>query len=170
MKSILQQSHLYLTQEFARLNGLINRKKVILKNAVDERLWTVDLKKYRNSCYLIGRGWKDFCVSNGLKKGDCFKLEVIDKGEKPIVNFYLQKKKKKKNELSNFHSHKLRRFEIGFHPMIHGRLSDGRTKLSSNISLDKFPPSRNPTSFATISALSCTCEASCGFVQSLLTN
>ncbi|KAI3512320.1 hypothetical protein L1887_19635 [Cichorium endivia] len=53
MKSILQQSHLYLTQEFARLNGLINKKQVILKNTEDERLWTVDLKKYKNSLLSI---------------------------------------------------------------------------------------------------------------------
>lgn len=54
--------------------------------------------------------------------------------------------------------------------MIHGLLSEGTTKLSSNISLDMLPPSQNPTSFATISALSWICLGSWGFVQSLFTN
>lgn len=61
-----------------------------------------------------------------------------------------------------------RRFEIGFHPILHGLLF-GSAKLSSNISFDIFPPSQNPTSFATISALSCICLGSWGSVQSLLT-
>lgn len=52
--------------------------------------------------------------------------------------------------------HKLRKFVMGFQPINHGLLSDGSTKFSSNISFDMFPPVRNPTSFATISALSCT--------------
>lgn len=73
-----------------RLNGLLNKKKVILKNTEDERLWWVDLKKYKNmTCYIMGQGWKDCRVANGLKEGDCFKLQVVDKGEMPIANFYL---------------------------------------------------------------------------------
>lgn len=67
-------------------------------------------------------------------------------------------------------SHKCKRFEIGFHPIIHGLLSIGDAKLSSNISFDMFPPSQKPTSFATISALSCTWLASWGFVHNLFTN
>lgn len=68
-------------------------------------------------------------------------------------------------------SHKWRRFEIWLdQPIIHGLLSDGSTKFSSNISLDIFPVSRKPTRFATTSALSCTCLASCGFVHSLFMN
>lgn len=59
---------------------------------------------------------------------------------------------------------------MGFHPIIHGLLSDGSTKFNSNISFDKFPPSRKPTSFATISALSCTWSESWGLVHSLLMN
>lgn len=66
-------------------------------------------------------------------------------------------------------SHKLRRFEIGFHP-IHGLLSDGSAKLSSNISFDMLPLSQKPTSFATISALSWICLPSWGSIQSLFTN
>ncbi|CAH1442323.1 unnamed protein product [Lactuca virosa] len=90
LKSKLHQ--LYLPQDFVRLNGLLNKKKVILKNTEDERLWWVDLKKYKNmTCYIMGQGWKDFRVANGLKEGDCFKLSVVD-GDNPIVSFYLQKK------------------------------------------------------------------------------
>ncbi|CAI9277427.1 unnamed protein product [Lactuca saligna] len=45
----LQKPYLYLPQEFVTFNGLINKKIMILKNAEDERLWTVELRNYRGA-------------------------------------------------------------------------------------------------------------------------
>ncbi|CAI9267776.1 unnamed protein product [Lactuca saligna] len=89
----IRQSILYLPSRFAKSNGLINHKRMTLKNAEDERSWIVDLKNQKNSnfYYIGGAGWKDFRVAYGLKKGDHYKFEVVYKGEKPIGNFYIKK-------------------------------------------------------------------------------
>lgn len=66
--------------------------------------------------------------------------------------------------------HRCRRFDIKFQP-IHGFLSEWETKLSSNISLETCSPdSQNPTSFATISALSLICSMLWGSVHNLFTS
>ncbi|CAI9267778.1 unnamed protein product [Lactuca saligna] len=85
----IRRSHLYLPLKFARLNGLINKKQMILKNVEDGRTWSLEIQNHKKKFYYIGQGWKDFRVANGLKEGDCFKLQVVDKGEMPIANFYL---------------------------------------------------------------------------------
>nr|KAJ0217685.1 hypothetical protein LSAT_V11C300145810 [Lactuca sativa] len=82
----VRKSYLYLPQEFVTFNGLMNKKIMILKNAEDERLWTVELRNNKRGYYIA---WKKFPVANGLKEGDCFKIEVVDNGKKPIVNFNL---------------------------------------------------------------------------------
>nr|ADX86900.1 auxin response factor [Helianthus annuus] len=66
---------MYLPSKLARTNGLLNKEEMILKND-DEMSWTMGIKRERNSCY-IGRGWKDFCAANGLKKGERIKLELV---------------------------------------------------------------------------------------------
>ncbi|KAJ0613360.1 putative transcription factor B3-Domain family [Helianthus annuus] len=76
---------MYLPSKLARTNGLLNKEEMILKND-DEMSWTMGIKRERNSCY-IGRGWKDFCAANGLKKGERIKLELVSKGEIPVVKF-----------------------------------------------------------------------------------
>ncbi|XP_023731546.2 B3 domain-containing protein REM10 isoform X1 [Lactuca sativa] len=85
----IRRSRLYLPLKFARLNGLINKKQMILKNFEDGRTWSLEIQNHKKKFYYIGQGWKDFQVANGLKEGDCFKLQVVDKGEMPIANFYL---------------------------------------------------------------------------------
>ncbi|KAL4560227.1 hypothetical protein LXL04_032377 [Taraxacum kok-saghyz] len=90
--SSIKQSKLYLPLKFAKSNGLITNKKMVLKNVEDRsRSWTVELKNHKNKFYYIGRGWKDFSVAYGLKEGDHFKFELVNKGEKLIVNFHFQK-------------------------------------------------------------------------------
>ncbi|KAL4560232.1 hypothetical protein LXL04_032382 [Taraxacum kok-saghyz] len=84
----IQHSALYLPREFARWNGLLDKEKIILKNAEDQS-WTVEVRNGKSSYYMAG-GWNEFRVANGLKEGDCFKMEVVDKGEVPILNFYLE--------------------------------------------------------------------------------
>ncbi|CAH1442290.1 unnamed protein product [Lactuca virosa] len=81
-------SHLYLPLQFARLSGLINKKQILLKNVEDGRSWSLKIHNHKKNFY-IGQGWKDFQVANGLKEGDCFKLQVVYNGEMPIANFYL---------------------------------------------------------------------------------
>ena len=65
---------------------------MVLKNVEDRsRSWPVELNNYKNKYYYIGRGWNDFRVKYGLKEGDHFKIKLVNKGEKPIVNFHFQK-------------------------------------------------------------------------------
>ncbi|KAL7617063.1 B3 domain-containing protein REM17 [Lactuca sativa] len=87
----IRKSVLFLPIKFAKSNGLMNPRKMTLKNVEDERSWTVELENYKNRYYYIGQGWKDFRVANGLKKGDRFKFELVNNGENPIVNFYFEK-------------------------------------------------------------------------------
>ncbi|KVH99808.1 B3 DNA binding domain-containing protein [Cynara cardunculus var. scolymus] len=83
---------LHLPIEFAKKNGLLCSGEMILRNGEDERLCIVELKNHKNKYIYIGRGWKDFCVANGLKEGDCFKFEIVDNiDEKLVVNFYVLK-------------------------------------------------------------------------------
>ncbi|KAL7617060.1 B3 domain-containing protein REM10 [Lactuca sativa] len=81
----IKQSILYLPKKFAKSNGLMNHNKMTLRNVEDERSWTVEFKNHKNTYYYIGRGWKDFRVANGLKEGDRFKFELVNKGENPIT-------------------------------------------------------------------------------------
>ncbi|KAJ9559380.1 hypothetical protein OSB04_013994 [Centaurea solstitialis] len=79
-------SILYLPMEFSKKNGLFYNGEIILNNGKDDRSWIVELKNHKDKYCYIGRGWKDFCVANGLEEGDRFKLQIIDSiGEKPIT-------------------------------------------------------------------------------------
>ncbi|KAI3696623.1 hypothetical protein L6452_29055 [Arctium lappa] len=87
-------SILYLPNKFAKKNGLFKDGEIILRNGKDERswIWIVELKNQKNKYCYIGRGWKDFCVVNGLKERDCYKFQIVDKiGENLVVNFYALK-------------------------------------------------------------------------------
>ncbi|KAJ9554175.1 hypothetical protein OSB04_018220 [Centaurea solstitialis] len=90
--SSMRKSILYLPIAFVNTNGLCNVKEMILRNGKDERSWIVEFKNYMNKYFYIGRGWNDFRVANGLKKGDHFKLEIVDNiEEKLVMNFYVLK-------------------------------------------------------------------------------
>lgn len=73
--------------EFARSNGLRGRCCEITMRDEYGRSWTCKLGSGLRNVYLTS-GIREFFKGNGLKEEDAFMLEVIENGEKPILNFY----------------------------------------------------------------------------------
>uniref|UniRef100_A0A0E0KP85 TF-B3 domain-containing protein n=1 Tax=Oryza punctata TaxID=4537 RepID=A0A0E0KP85_ORYPU len=42
------------------------------------RSWEVAGRRYKDACYLLGRGWRRFCEDNGLKVGDVCVFTVVE--------------------------------------------------------------------------------------------
>ncbi|XP_076913698.1 B3 domain-containing protein REM10-like [Bidens hawaiensis] len=78
------RNRLYIPKKFALANGLSNGE-MILKYAENDGSWKVKLANHSGMFYYIQAGLKEFCVANGLKKGDRLKFELTRSGEKPTV-------------------------------------------------------------------------------------
>ncbi|MCD7446389.1 hypothetical protein HAX54_005997 [Datura stramonium] len=78
---------LYLPMAFAKLNGLLNRRELIL---VDEkrRTWSVWLGRIDKNHFGIKRGWRQFIKANGVEVGDTYKFELTNNGTIPVVHFH----------------------------------------------------------------------------------
>ncbi|KAJ9555148.1 hypothetical protein OSB04_009762, partial [Centaurea solstitialis] len=85
MTSATSKHKLYLPKAFAVLHGLI-KGKMILKDVENEGSWTVKVCNYLGKSFYVGHGWHEYCIANGLKKGDNFQFELIQKGTKPVAN------------------------------------------------------------------------------------
>ncbi|XP_059658290.1 B3 domain-containing protein REM10-like [Cornus florida] len=82
-------SMLYIPMDFAKQNGLINRScEMILRS--QQRSWKVSLQSKKNdgTHVYLRRGWRDFCIENGLKEGDTFRFELSKNGKVPIMYFH----------------------------------------------------------------------------------
>ncbi|PHT98870.1 hypothetical protein BC332_32198 [Capsicum chinense] len=78
---------LYLPMAFAKSNGFLNKRELIL---VDEkqRLWSVCLGRIGNTHFGIKRGWPQFRLANGVQVGDTYKFELTNNDTVPIVHFH----------------------------------------------------------------------------------
>ncbi|KAK4374088.1 hypothetical protein RND71_004765 [Anisodus tanguticus] len=83
----ISRTEFSLPLDFAKSNGLINRKcEMILKDEA-QRCWSVWLGRIGNGVGII-RGWTKFRAENGLQVGDAYKFELIKNGEIPIAHFH----------------------------------------------------------------------------------
>ncbi|CAN4075777.1 unnamed protein product [Withania somnifera] len=82
----LSRNFLWLPKEFARGNGLVNKKCDLVIRDERQRSWNLRLDNSRYRVY-IAKGWSKFCVDNDLKEGDCITFEVVTNGEKSIWKF-----------------------------------------------------------------------------------
>ncbi|XP_076953002.1 B3 domain-containing protein REM10-like [Bidens hawaiensis] len=78
------RNRLYIPKKFALANGLSNGE-MILKYAEHDGSWKVKFANHLGVYYYIQPGLKEFCVANGLKKGDRLKFELTRNGEKPTA-------------------------------------------------------------------------------------
>ncbi|KAK1429639.1 hypothetical protein QVD17_11853 [Tagetes erecta] len=78
--------HMYIPKKFAVENGL-DSGELILKNVENEGSWTVDMRNR----YGLEKGLKEFCIANGLEKGDAVKFELIQIPRKPVAILSSQK-------------------------------------------------------------------------------
>uniref|UniRef100_A0A1U7XRW5 B3 domain-containing protein REM14-like n=1 Tax=Nicotiana sylvestris TaxID=4096 RepID=A0A1U7XRW5_NICSY len=76
----------HVPKQFARENGLSNRKCTILIRD-EQRSWEFSLYSCGRSTF-IGGGWHEFCAANLLKEGYRVMFEILAKAEKPILKFY----------------------------------------------------------------------------------
>ncbi|KAM3285602.1 putative B3 domain-containing protein REM15 isoform X1 [Capsicum chacoense] len=83
----LTRNYLYLPKRFAQANGLIDKKCGLVIRDERHRSWDLRLGTNNAGLY-IREGWREFCVDNDLKAGDCIKFEVVTNGEKPILKFH----------------------------------------------------------------------------------
>ncbi|CAN4077178.1 unnamed protein product [Withania somnifera] len=81
----LSKCFLHVPNPFARLHGLSNRKCTIMIRD-EQRSWEFSLNSSGRQTYIGGR-WRDFCVANCLKEGDCLMFEIVANREKPILKF-----------------------------------------------------------------------------------
>ncbi|XP_070047909.1 B3 domain-containing protein REM10-like isoform X2 [Nicotiana tabacum] len=82
----IKKSVLYFPLDFAKSNGLINRKcEMILKDEA-QRSWSVWLGRDAHHFGII-RGWTKFRAANCLQVGDVYKFELITNAKIPIAYF-----------------------------------------------------------------------------------
>ncbi|XP_047268650.1 B3 domain-containing protein REM10-like [Capsicum annuum] len=81
---------LRLPRQFARANGLMNKKLGVIIRDERQRSWNLRLATYGLNVHIYN-GWDEFCVVNNLKEGDYMTFEVVANGEKPIWKFRLIK-------------------------------------------------------------------------------
>ncbi|KAM3362854.1 hypothetical protein P3S68_017708 [Capsicum galapagoense] len=75
-----------LPSQFARANGLMNKKLGVIIRDERQRSWNLRLATYGLNVHVYN-GWDDFCVVNNLKEGDYMTFEVVSDGGKPIWKF-----------------------------------------------------------------------------------
>ncbi|CAI0376368.1 unnamed protein product [Linum tenue] len=83
----LKRGRLHLPGYFAKMNGLnvTNTEAVVLNE--EGRSWPVRINCYRKPYFTayIMRGWRVFQMENELKLGDTFSLELVQGGQKPVL-------------------------------------------------------------------------------------
>ncbi|OIT02263.1 PREDICTED: B3 domain-containing protein REM10-like [Nicotiana attenuata] len=82
-----KKSVLYFPLDFAKSNGLMNRKCEMILKDEEQRSWTVWLGRDSHHFGIIN-GWSKFRTANGLQVGDTFKFELIKNEEIPIAHLH----------------------------------------------------------------------------------
>ncbi|XP_059305768.1 B3 domain-containing protein REM8-like isoform X7 [Lycium ferocissimum] len=86
-QQFLTNGYLRIPSEFARANGLINKKCDLIIRDEKRRSWNFKLYTSRSQVYIGGR-WGKFYAANGIKVGDQIMFEVVTNGEQPIWKFH----------------------------------------------------------------------------------
>ncbi|XP_066347382.1 putative B3 domain-containing protein Os04g0346900 [Miscanthus floridulus] len=69
---------LTLSKKFCNSIGFRITCTITLKTEIDStKSWQVRGAAYKDSCYIIGEGWKSFCQDNRLKTGDLCTFNII---------------------------------------------------------------------------------------------
>ncbi|KAM7486195.1 hypothetical protein LguiA_002204 [Lonicera macranthoides] len=77
---------MYIPMEFARTNGLTNRKCEMIMKDEKGRSWPMRLR-HNGSHVSVSKGFHQFHTANGLKEGDSFIIQLLQNGNKPLMNF-----------------------------------------------------------------------------------
>ncbi|KAF8388726.1 hypothetical protein HHK36_025406 [Tetracentron sinense] len=87
---ILKKGRLNIPRGFARRNGLTSKCCTMTIRDQKGRSWPVILRhKKSDGQVYIGRGWRQFSLANGLKKGDvCTFQLILGRKEKHLMVFY----------------------------------------------------------------------------------
>ncbi|GKA83417.1 auxin response factor, partial [Tanacetum coccineum] len=85
----ITKAGLYLPVEFSISNGL-KLGEIILRYD-NHGSWNVQLVKHSEKTFKLRRGFKDFCVENGLEEGNVYKFEIVEdqKDNPPVMNVSL---------------------------------------------------------------------------------
>ncbi|PWA58739.1 auxin response factor [Artemisia annua] len=85
----ITKTGLYLPVEFSISNGL-KLEEIILRYD-NRRSSKVQLAKHGEKTFKLARGFKDFCVKNGLQEGNVYKYEIVEdwKDNPPVMNVSL---------------------------------------------------------------------------------
>ncbi|KAK3005016.1 hypothetical protein RJ639_016133 [Escallonia herrerae] len=82
--------NLYIPTGFGRSHGLSCRHCEMILMYEERSSWPATLR-CKGRHLMIGRGCREFFLANGIAAGDAFKLELIENGKKPVMNFCLDK-------------------------------------------------------------------------------
>ncbi|XP_009597666.1 B3 domain-containing protein REM10 isoform X1 [Nicotiana tabacum] len=83
----IKRPRLYLQADFAKSNGLMNRRCEMIITDEKQRSWSVQLGPTGHHV-AITRGWTKFVKANDVQVGDTFKFELINNGTIPIAYFH----------------------------------------------------------------------------------
>ncbi|KAL8216832.1 hypothetical protein R6Q57_023669 [Mikania cordata] len=84
--SALKIAYVNIPLAFARSNKLDMRNCELLVMDEKQRLWPTQLRGLDGHVRIYRM--RDMWVANGLKRGDEFSLELVDNGNKPLMNFH----------------------------------------------------------------------------------
>lgn len=78
---------LYLPMAFAKSNGLLDRRQMILVDE-NQRAWSMLLGQVDKYHFGIKRGWREFTKTNDVQVGDTYKFELTNNGTIPVIHFH----------------------------------------------------------------------------------
>ncbi|XP_070019456.1 B3 domain-containing protein REM10-like [Nicotiana sylvestris] len=79
----LFRGYLSLPRQFAKANGLSNKKCDLIIKDDRQRSWKLKLSSSKSRVYM-GDGWRKLVTDNCLKEGDRIRFEIATNGETPI--------------------------------------------------------------------------------------
>ncbi|KAJ4902942.1 putative B3 domain-containing protein REM15 [Raphanus sativus] len=84
--SSLRYDTLNLPKSFVRANGLETScgGEIVLMNEKG-RSWTLVINQKLSGTTYIRRGWRSFCIANGLKTGGVYTFKLIQRGGAPVL-------------------------------------------------------------------------------------
>ncbi|XP_023639412.1 B3 domain-containing protein REM12-like isoform X2 [Capsella rubella] len=83
----LKKCRQYLPMSFTRKIGL-DKPGIITLVGKDGTKWEASLLKEKKEKMWLGKGWKKFALSNGLKSGDSFTLEAFLENGTPMLSLF----------------------------------------------------------------------------------
>ncbi|CAL9233859.1 unnamed protein product [Arabidopsis halleri] len=136
----LRNSRRILPLSFTRENGL-DEPRIITLVGNDGTKMEASLLRRNTGGMCLGKGWKEFAMSNGLKSGESFTLEAILENGTPMLGLFSTRSRSDRSQQGECSKHS----EKESISVEHSSGKETRKAIiNRDVRRDSFPASRNP--------------------------